>query len=657
MVRRRHGRRRRRQTYPSTMPATLAAMAIYLISLSSPTPGVATTAAVSATPEQPGGHVDVDVGVGEPRRGGGIGGKGQQGPTIDSSWVKRSEKEVVKVSQQGISGQEGGQPRIPDRNADAHLLRPSLSGSGDGGSSSSSSSDGARGDEKTWLQLGHSVDGLGHSSSRDANTPPPVSGEVLVGRDDSAREVEDRSGGGDDACSTSGGGGKKSSGSVGDGGSDNDRWAAQTVSMPAPRPQKPSSQHSASSGASKTIGGTVPDVLEDSAWCVGEGDCVRPQAEGADDDDETQGVPAGQDGSAGSSSKTIGGTVPDVLEDSAWCAREEDCVRPAAGVTRDDDKTDSVAGGLDDRAGSSAASVYGGGAYRGGVDGEAETTSRVSAPAAAVGKESIPRGRDGGVLDDDALERPTSEAAMGFSDKHAGGRTTGAAAAAAAATSAAQIDPNLDGNDVPTEAAAAAAAGVYPYSRPASSKQKSAPTVATTPHDVAADQPSRQERRGPLVKGEGANTNTDTHRRNADSAATVADAGDVGEPAERDVGGADGKDLERRSRGDAGAGAGKGGRSRGRDLTIETAEESGGQEQEEEVLERVTAIDRGRSSWRTFAYVLLVCAVVFGTYLRGERGGMYRRRGGHVRAKGVVVERCWSRGNILTVSGKASLDL
>eukprot|EP00903_Cladosiphon_okamuranus_P018085 g16643.t1 len=580
------------------MPATLAALAIYLISLSSPTPGAATTSAVSASARQP----DVDVDLGQPRRGGGIGGKGQQGTTIDSSWVERSEEEVVRARRQGISGKEGGLPRIPDWNADAHQLRPLLNGG--------SSRDGADEDEQTWLQPGHSIDGVGHSSSKEANSPPPVSGEAA--RDDPAREVEDKIGGRDGACSTSGVGG----------GSDNDRWAAQTVGMQAPRPrQLPSQQHSSCSGAVKTIGGTVPDVLEDSAWCVGGEDCGLPRAEVADDGhDEALGARAGLDGGASPSIKTVGGTVPDVLEGSAWCAREEGCaVHPPAGVTRDDGRTEGVAGGSNGRVGSSAASVYGGGLYWGGVDGEVEARWRLQAAAGAGGKESIPAGQDDGVRDGGALEQPTGKAAKGFSDKHAGGRTTDAAAAAAAAAASAQFDPHLDGKGVPTEA------DVYPfsYSRPASSKQQSAPTVAPTPHDVAAEQPPLlQERRGPLVKGEGVNTNTDPGRRvKADSAAPATGRGDVGEPAKNYVGEVDGKDPDRRSRGGAGAGAGKDRWSRGRDLTIETAEESvgEGEEEEEESFGRVTAADWGRwwSSWRRFACALLVCAVVFGTYLRG----------------------------------------
>ena len=509
----------------------VAALAIYLMSLSSSAPGVATSAsAVSATPRHP-RHVDVDVdvGVGRPRRGG-IGGRGQQGPTIDSSWVERSEEELVRVSKRKNSEQEG-------RDDEQQLRQSPSSSSGRGSTScsgrstSSTSTDGAKKDEKT--------------------------------------------------CSVI-----------------------------------------------KTIGGTVPDILEDSAWCVGEEDCVRPAAEGAGYDDKEQGVPEGPGVSSGSSTKTIGGTLPDVLEDSAWCVGGEDCVRPAT-EGADDDRTEVVAGGLDGSSGSSAAGVYGGEVSPGVVDGErsreAEAGSKVSA-AAVVDKEPIP-GEGDGEPDGEAHERPVIEAATGVSDRHSDRRTRRRTTTDAAATAfSADTDPRLDKDGVHKEAPA-----VYPYSRPASSKQQGAATTAISPPDVAAEPPSQQERRGPMVKGEGANTNTnaDSRRRKLDAAgrrgASAAVAGDGGKPAKRDEGGAGGRGPERRGRGSAaGAGARKGGRSRGRDLSIETAEEGRGEGREkgeEEVLERVTAVDRGRSSWRAFVCALLVCAVVFGTYLRGERSG------------------------------------
>eukprot|EP00752_Nemacystus_decipiens_P005967 g5389.t1 len=518
MVGRRHGRRRRRRQTPSPpLSSTIAALAFYLLSLSS-TPRVATTAAVSATPQHPG---QVGVDVGRPKRGGGIGGKGQQGLTIDRSWAGSDEEELERVSKRGTSGQDGGKRRNSDRNEDTERLQRSLSGGRDG----------AKEDEKT--------------------------------------------------C-----------------------------------------------GAIKTIGGTVPDVLEDSAWCVEEEDCVQPPADGgADVEHEQRSIPTESlDGSTGASTKTIGGTVPDVLADSAWCVGEEDCVRPSEKVAGDDEQTGHVARDLGGSSLTSPASVYGGGISAGAVDGacgpEVETGSGVSAAAATVVKGSIP-GEDHGVPDGEALERPASERASGVSDGHPGG---GASTDAIASLESA--DPHPDENDVHGEAAAAATAAVYPYSGPASSEQQSAPTSGTPYPDVAPELASQQERRGPLVKGEGANTNTDIRRGKTDRAnrrdAPAAVAGDGGEPTEHDERGARRRGPERRGRGDAGGARGRKGRGspRGRDLSTETAEDHGGQgevedEGEEEGLERVAAVGPGRSSWRKFACALLVCALVFGTYLRG----------------------------------------
>ncbi|CAM9248691.1 unnamed protein product, partial [Scytosiphon promiscuus] len=108
-----------------------------------------------------------------------------------------------------------------------------------------------------------------------------------------------------------------------------------------------------SSRTAQTIGGTLPRILEDSAWCAGEEDCssapsVSVGGEKKQKREETreEKVAAGPSASNGlgfdstRTVQTIGGALPRIVEDSAWCAGEED--RSSASADRERGQTREV---------------------------------------------------------------------------------------------------------------------------------------------------------------------------------------------------------------------------------------------------------------------------------------------------------------------------
>ncbi|CAM9925894.1 unnamed protein product [Ectocarpus sp. 13 AM-2016] len=303
--------------------------------------------------------------------------------------------------------------------------------------------------------------------------------------------------------------------------------------------------------------------------------------------------------------KTIGGTVPDILQDSSWCAGDEHCVVPPA--TEAGNKEEAVRGGGvgGSREGTSSC-IAAAGAAGGGNGGEA---------AVCRGELSIP-GDAGRVPDDEARALSSREGPP----RHDGRFTTIAADSLADFTAAKPKEQQsrlVDGY-------ATIATTAYPQPRPPTTTEHSSLPTAARPN-VAAKRPPQQEQRGPLVKGKGANTNTrdrDTGGVEHPGATPVVHgdkrtgASDEGVRAEEptpgrwnghaNVGHTGGSKKKGRSERELSAGTGRGGSG---------SEKWGG---EGGVLEASTVGSKAWPSWRTFACILLLSALVLGTFLRGD---------------------------------------
>lgn len=303
--------------------------------------------------------------------------------------------------------------------------------------------------------------------------------------------------------------------------------------------------------------------------------------------------------------KTIGGTVPDILQDSSWCAGDEDCVVPPA--TGAGNKEEAVrgggVGGSQEGTGSCIAAA---GAAGGGNGGEA---------AACRGESSIP-GDAGRVPDDEARALSSGEG----SPRRDGRFTTTAAASLADFTAA---EPKEQQSRL-VDGYATIATAAYPQSRPPTTTEQSSLPTAARP-TVAAERPPQQEQRGPLVKGQGANTNTrdrDTGGVKHPGATAVvhgdrrAGATDEGVRAEEPT---PGRWNRHANVGPTGGSKEKGRRER--ELSAGTGEGGSGSEKrggEGGVLETGIVGGKAWPSWRTFACILLLSALVLGTFLRGE---------------------------------------
>ncbi|CBN74065.1 hypothetical protein Esi_0012_0124 [Ectocarpus siliculosus] len=304
--------------------------------------------------------------------------------------------------------------------------------------------------------------------------------------------------------------------------------------------------------------------------------------------------------------KTIGGTVPDILQDSSWCAGGEDCVLPPA--TGAGNKKEAVRGGGVGGSQEGTGSCIDAAGAGGGGDDDGEA-------AACRGESSIP-GDAGRVPDDEARASSSGEGPP----RRDGRFTTTAAASLADFTTAGPKEQQsrlVDGY-------ATIATAAYPQSRPPSTtEQSSLPTEARP--TVATERPPQQEQRGPLVKGQGANTNTrdrDTGGVKHPGATAVVHgdgrtgATDEGARAEEPT---PGRWNRHAKVGPTGGSKGKGRRER--ELPAGTGGGGSGSEKRGGgggVLE--TAIVGGKAwpSWRAFACILLLSALVLGTFLRGS---------------------------------------
>lgn len=376
---------------------------------------------------------------------------------------------------------------------------------------------------------GGGIGGKGWHTAR--NSWIDVSERELEGEERNARFIN---GDGDGACSANGGGNGKGVGS------NSKLWEGQAWGAPAPALEpschlldRPSDAYS---GAVKTIGGTMPDILQDSSWCAGDEVCVLPRATGAGNKEVARGGVGGRQKGTGS------------------------CIAAAGAAT-------------------------------GGNGGEAEVCR---------GEFSI-SGDTGRVPDDEARAWPSGEAPPGRD-----GRFTTTAAASLADFSAAK----------PKEK----------ESRPPSTTEQSGLPTAARP-TVATERPPQQEQRGPLVKGQGANTNT----RDRD------DAGGVEHPGATAVGHGDrrtgtpeedaraeeptpGRWSRPANVGPAGGGS-KGKGRRERELRAGSGGGGSGDDKrggEGGVLETAFVGGKAWPSWRALACILLLSALVLGTYVRGE---------------------------------------
>lgn len=325
-----------------------------------------------------------------------------------------------------------------------------------------------------------------------------------------------------------------------------------------------------SSRTAQTIGGTLPRVLDDPAWCAGGKGCLPAGAEKEREETmEEEGAIGGSasEGLGFDSARTVqtvhvGGTVPRILPDSAWCAGEEDCLSAGA-----ETKTPVQPGP---------------GAAHATCDGENLRDAKL-----------IGRGQAG---------RDDAGSCEAKND----------AASASASTSQATRKPARDSEEFAQEA-------VYPFSKPATSTEikDNFPTV-TPPVAEMVERQSIQEQRGPLVKGQGAKINTKIDARHEGGGDHRTAAVNAGGTADSGSGGASGgRGVDPHRRGPVGR-RGRGGR--GRDLSAESA--GGGaaeEEEEEEDIVLTSVFGKARASWRTFACVLLLSGVALGMFLRGKR--------------------------------------
>ncbi|CAB1121564.1 unnamed protein product [Ectocarpus sp. CCAP 1310/34] len=302
--------------------------------------------------------------------------------------------------------------------------------------------------------------------------------------------------------------------------------------------------------------------------------------------------------------KTIGGTVPGILQDSSWCAGDEDCVVPPA-----------------TGAGNNEEAVRGGG-----VGGSQEGTSSCIAAAGATG------GANGGEaaaclgepsISGDAGRVPDVEARAlsgGEGPPRRDGRFTTTAAASLADFTT--TEPKEQQSRL-VDGYATIATAAYPQSRPpTTTEQSSLPAARPT---VAAERPPQQEQRGPLVKGQGANINT----RDRDTGGVKHPGATAVVHGERRTGASDeGARAEEPTPGrwnrNANVGPTGGSKEQGR-REIELSAGTGGRGRRSENrggegggLE--TGIVGGKSwpSWRTFACILLLSALGLSTFLRGS---------------------------------------
>ncbi|CAN0560643.1 unnamed protein product, partial [Ectocarpus sp. 12 AP-2014] len=186
--------------------------------------------------------------------------------------------------------------------------------------------------------------------------------------------------------------------------------------------------------------------------------------------------------------KTIGGTLPDMVQDSSWCSGDEDCVVPPASGAGNKEE-EAKRGGVGGRQEGTGSCIAAAGATGGGNGGEA---------AACRGESSVP-GDAGQVPDDEARALSSGEGPP----RRDGRFTTTAAASLADFTAA---EPKEQQSRLVDGYATTATAAYSQPTPPTTTEQSSLPTAARP--TVAAGRPPQQEQRGPLVKGQGANTNT-----------------------------------------------------------------------------------------------------------------------------------------------------
>ncbi|CAM9983406.1 unnamed protein product [Ectocarpus sp. 4 AP-2014] len=304
--------------------------------------------------------------------------------------------------------------------------------------------------------------------------------------------------------------------------------------------------------------------------------------------------------------KTIGGTMPDILHDSSWCAGDEDCVLPPATAAGNQEEAARGGGVGGSQEGTGSCIAAAGAAAAGGNDREA---------AACRGESSIPG--DAGQVPDDEVRALSS----GGGPPRRDGRFTTTAAASLADFTA--TEPKEQQSRL-VDGYATIATAAYPQSRPPTTMEQSSLPTAARP-TVAAERPPQQEQRGPLVKGQGANTNTrdkDTDGVKHPGATAVVHgdrrtgATDEGARAEEPT---PGRWNRHANVGPTGGSKGKGRRER----EFPVGAGGGGSRSEKRggggaVLE--TGIVGGKTwpSWKTFACILLLSALVLGTFLRGD---------------------------------------
>ncbi|CAN0512533.1 unnamed protein product, partial [Ectocarpus sp. 8 AP-2014] len=302
--------------------------------------------------------------------------------------------------------------------------------------------------------------------------------------------------------------------------------------------------------------------------------------------------------------KTIGATMPDILHDSSWCAGDKDCVLPAA--TGAGNKEEAVRGGgvSGSQEGTGSCIAAAGDTAAGGNGGEA---------AACRGEPSIP-GDAGRAPDDEARALSSGEGPP----RRDGRFTTKAAASLADFTAA---EPKEQQSRL-VDGYATIATAAYPQSRPPSTTEQSSLPTAARP-TVAAERPPQQEQRGPLVKGQGANTNT----RDGDAGGVKHPGATAVVHGDRRTGATDeGARAETPGRWNRHANVGPTGGSKGkgrreRELPAGTGGGGSGSEKrggEGRVLDTVIVGGKAWPSWRTFACILLLSALVLGTFLRGD---------------------------------------
>ncbi|CAM9823354.1 unnamed protein product [Ectocarpus fasciculatus] len=302
--------------------------------------------------------------------------------------------------------------------------------------------------------------------------------------------------------------------------------------------------------------------------------------------------------------KTIGGTMPDILQDSSWCASDDEaCAIPPA--TAGAGNKEAARGGVDGTQQGTGSFIAAAGAAAGGNGGEA---------AACQGEPSIPGGTDR-VPGDEARALSSGEAPPGRDERLA---TTSLADFTAA-------EPKEQQSRLVDGYATIATVAAYQRSRPPSATEQSNLPTASRPN-VAAERPPQLEKRGPLVTGQGANTNTrdrDTGGVEHRGATAVGHGGRRTGATQQDGRAEEptpGRWDRRANIGPAG-GSSKGKGTRERELP---AGRGGGRSGDGKrggeggVLEAAIVSGKAWLSWRAFACILVLSALVVGTYLRGD---------------------------------------